>query len=143
MRCLPVLLLGALVPSISAVPAGSSITSPPPLQPIRSHASDPRRPWTRIRDWVIESVWDIDHEHRHKHVAPPTNIQDRYESDVVLRFQVRSSDEGKALAAASQALVLDVWAITSEYVDIRLAREMVSPRTCNLSLRVSINGRAS
>lgn len=126
MRVLSVLLLSALAPSISAVPAGSSITSPPPLQPIRAHASDPRRPWTRMRDWVIESVWGIRSSPScHKNGGPPSNVRDRYESDVVLRFQLRDSAEAEALAAASQALVLDIWAITSEYVDIRLAREMV------------------
>lgn len=112
-----------------AVPAGSSILPPPPLQPLHlsnHHPSDSRRPWTRLRDWVIESVWGIGHSQcRHKHVGPPTNIRDRYENDVVLRFHLRHPDEAEALASASRVLVLDVWAITSEFVDIRLAQDMV------------------
>ncbi|KAJ5103102.1 hypothetical protein N7532_003631 [Penicillium argentinense] len=129
MRLLPALLVLSSVPFAVAVPAGSSIAPPPPLQPVQflSQPSVPRRPWTRLRDWVIESVWGIQHSHScPKHVNPPSNVRDRYESDVVLRFQVRQPEEAEALAAASRVLVLDVWAITAEYVDIRLADSMVS-----------------
>lgn len=128
MRLLPACLLLAGIPSIVAVPAGSSIAPPPPLLPVPllSHLSDPRRPWTRLRDWVIESVWGIQHSHScPKQALPPSNVRDRYESDVVLRFHLRQPEEADALAAASRVLVLDVWAITAEYVDIRLADSMV------------------
>lgn len=132
MRFFPALLVFAaffLSQSSLAVPAGSSITPPPPLQPVQllsRHPSDPRRPWTRFRDWVVESFWGIGHSHCHdKHVGPPPNVRDRYESDVVLRFHLRHPDEAEALASASRVLVLDVWAITSSFVDIRLAEDMV------------------
>lgn len=131
MRLLPAYLLLAAtgIPSILAIPAGSSITPPPPLLPAHqlSHP-DPRRPWTRLRDWVIESVWGIEHSNCPKHAQnlPPSNVRDRYESDVVLRFQIRQPEEADALAAASRVLLLDVWAITAEYVDIRLTDSMVS-----------------
>lgn len=130
MRFYPALLvfLTFFSPSL-AVPAGSSITPPPPLEPVQllhRHPSDPRRPWTRLRDWIIESVWGISHSQCHqRHVGPPSNVRDRYESDVVLRFHLRHPDEAEALASASRALVLDVWAITSDHVDIRLAEDMV------------------
>jgi extracellular matrix protein 14 len=52
-------------------------------------------------------------------------VRDRYSSDVVLRFHLRHPDDAEALASASRVLVLDVWAITAQYVDIRLAEEMV------------------
>ena len=128
MHILPALLVcSALINPISAVPAGSSIVPPLEPQPVQllSHSrSDQRRPWTRFRDWVIESVWGIGHC-PHKHAGPPLNVRERYESDVVLRFQLRHPDDAEALAAASQVLVLDIWAITAEYVDIRLADDMV------------------
>ncbi|KAJ5988367.1 hypothetical protein N7481_003577 [Penicillium waksmanii] len=131
MRLLPayLLLAGSGIPSILAIPAGSSITPPPPLLPAHqlSHPPDPRRPWTRLRDWVIESVWGIEHSNCPKHAQnlPPSNVRDRYESDVVLRFQIRQPEEADALAAASRVLLLDVWAITAEYVDIRLTDSMI------------------
>ncbi|KAJ5591535.1 uncharacterized protein N7459_001904 [Penicillium hispanicum] len=128
MHSLPLLLLLVFVPFIAAVPAGSSITPPPPLHPVSylSQCSDRRRPWTRLRDWAIESVWGISLSHTAtKHGTPPAKVRDRYESDVVLRFHLRHPDEAEALASASRVLVLDVWAITSEYVDMRLAEDMV------------------
>ena len=121
----PILVASTLIPLISAVPAGSSIT-PPPLQPSHFSHSSPR-PWTRLRDWIIGSIWDIDHQHcSSKHSSPPSNIHDRYGSDVVLRFHLRQPDEAEALASASQVLFLDIWAITAKFVDIRLADDMVS-----------------
>lgn len=130
MRLLPAYLLLTGIPSILAIPAGSSITPQPPLLPAHqlSHPPDPRRPWTRLRDWVIESVWGIEHSNCPKHTQnlPPSNVRDRYESDVVLRFQIRQPEEADALAAASRVLLLDVWAITADYVDIRLTDSMVS-----------------
>ncbi|KAJ5295357.1 hypothetical protein N7508_010178 [Penicillium antarcticum] len=127
MRLLPSLVVAAtLCPLISAVPAGSSITPPPPLQPVHliTH-SDPRRPWTRVRDWVIGSIWGIDPKHCSKDSSPPSNIYARYGSDVVLRFHLRQPDEAGALSSASQLLFLDIWAITSDFVDIRLAEDMI------------------
>lgn len=120
----PILVASTFLPLISAVPA-SSIT-PPPLQPVHPTRSDPR-PWARLRDWVIGSIWNIDPTRcSSKHHTPPSNIHDRYGSDVVLRFHLSRPDEAEALASASQVLFLDTWAITSNFVDIRLANEMVS-----------------
>ncbi|KGO39682.1 Peptidase M14, carboxypeptidase A [Penicillium expansum] len=120
----PILVASTLIPLISAVPAGSSITPPPPLQPSHFTHSNPR-PWGRLRDWVIGSIWDIDHKRCSSKHSPPSNIHDRYGSDVVLRFHLRQADEAEALAAASQVLFLDIWAITSKFVDIRLADDMI------------------
>jgi extracellular matrix protein 14 len=122
MRLLPILVAATSLPLISAVPAGSSIT-PPPLQSVHLQ-SDPRRPWTRLRDWVIGSIWSLDRTCS-KYSSPPSNIHHRYGSDVVLRFHLRQPDEAVALSSASQVLFLDIWAITSEFVDVRLAEEMI------------------
>ena len=123
-----VLILSVLLPIVTAVPAGSSIKPPPPSEPVSylSKFSDRRRPWIRLRDWAIEAIWGINHSNSlPKHGSIPTNMRDRYGSDVVLRFHLRHSDEAEAIASASRVLVLDVWAITSKYVDIRLAKDMV------------------
>ena len=128
MRFLPILLVFLTFLSSSfAVPAGSSITPSPPLQPAsRLPQSPDPRPWTRLRDWVIESIWGTGRSQcHHKHAGPPSTVGDRYETDVVLRFHLRHPDEAAALASASQVLVLDIWAITSDFVDVRLAEHMV------------------
>lgn len=137
----PILVASTLIPLISAVPAGSSITPPPPLLPSHLTHSNPR-PWARLRDWVIGSIWDVDHNRCSSKHSPPSNIHDRYGSDVVLRFHLHQPDEGEALASASQVLFLDIWAITSKFVDIRLADDMVRfsfKRSTIMSLIISLD----
>ena len=50
----------------------------------------------------------------------------RYGGDLVLRFEINSIEEAKALAEAINVLFLDVWEFTTEWVDIRLSKDVVS-----------------
>lgn len=54
---------------------------------------------------------------------------------MVLRFNVSSVDEAKALAEAIDVLILDVWEFTTDWVDIRLSRDIVS--LCNSTYQES------
>lgn len=119
-----------------AVPADTNIALPPEVEPVQilSQPSDPQRPWTRFRDWAVRTIWGIPQSPSHqislkdpsRDRTPPSKFLARYGSDVVLRFYLRDAVEAEALAEAADILFLDVWASTSEFVDIRLAREVVS-----------------
>jgi extracellular matrix protein 14 len=122
---------------VLSVPAGSSILPPPPLEPLSLFAKkqDPRRPWVRFRDAIIEQIWGITKKPTSRSYpwkdpyddhSPSSKALARYGSDVVLRFELRHSGEAAALANAINVLFLDVWASTETFVDLRLAQEMVS-----------------
>ena len=44
---------------------------------------------------------------------------------MVLRFTIQSIDEARALSDAAQVLFLDVWEFNTEWVDIRLSKDVV------------------
>ncbi|KAI9804419.1 MAG: putative metallocarboxypeptidase ecm14 [Sarcosagium campestre] len=48
-----------------------------------------------------------------------------YGGDIVLRFNVTTSEEAAALSEATNILFLDVWETRDDWVDIRLAKDML------------------
>lgn len=134
-----VLCAGLLAGQITAVPAGTGITHPhsPPLgsfEPVRfasqtqTQIASSRGPFTWLRDSIIERIWGIDKEKQSlsKPGQRPEKSWSRYGSDIVLRIEFQSAEEVEALADAVNILFLDVWDSNENYVDIRLAKEVVS-----------------
>lgn len=56
---------------------------------------------------------------------PPAHVLARYKGDMVLRFNITAVDEAQGLRDAADTLLLDVWDITHDWVDIRLSKDIV------------------
>ena len=88
----------------------------------------------RIRDSVIQWVWNIHPSDPLRgpvakasgaRSSPPSSLLARYGGDLVLRFKIQSEAEAAALTEAITVLFLDVWEFTTEWVDIRLSKDVV------------------
>ncbi|KAK3945013.1 hypothetical protein QBC46DRAFT_278284 [Diplogelasinospora grovesii] len=79
--------------------------------------------------WLIESAIELVFGKipgKAKESRPDEALQARYRDDVVIRFNVSTSEEEGALSKAADQMLLDVWAFTPEFVDIRLHKEDVT-----------------
>ena len=103
------------------------------------YASDNRQIATRIRDGIIHKIWGTPYKDQskswgHREWSPTSDPSPmtfaRYGGDVVLRFRLTSTEEAKALAEAVNILFLDVWEFTTDWVDIRLAKDVVGFIIC-------------
>ncbi|KAJ9645641.1 uncharacterized protein PV06_07683 [Exophiala oligosperma] len=89
-------------------------------------------PFKRFRDSLIEKIWTIpgkngEEECSSPEVAPrlPARFHIRYGDDVVLRFQIRTEDEAKALSKVIRMLYIDIWDATDHWVDIRIQKDVL------------------
>ncbi|EXJ87286.1 hypothetical protein A1O3_04245 [Capronia epimyces CBS 606.96] len=126
-----ILVLSIAIPIALSIPTTDS--SPTSLRPkaIYPLTERPAGPLRRLRDALIKRIWSIPDTpvHRLSSTPPPShapeNFRARYGGDVVLRFQVNTEDEAKALSEATDILYLDIWESTNEWVDIRIAKDVV------------------
>ena len=126
------LLIAATLSPAFAVPADlyPSAHSEPLNTPCRSQCVKGFFP--RVRDSIIHTVWGPPLKPRSLHtchrVKPSETIKShsRYDNDVVLRFNIDSEEDVKVLAEVSDMLYLDVWESTNQWVDIRMAKDVVS-----------------
>lgn len=138
MRCPSVPLLALLCLAPAAVVA----------VPSRDHPASSSSPWRRFANTLISSIW-----HLPTGQSPIRNDQDRrgrtdhglvaaqYGRDIVLRFNLTSAEEAQAISDAAADLYLDIWEFNQNWVDIRLAKDIVrlpQDMQCVANLNVEI-----
>ena len=131
MKLMRFLLLAAALPVSQAVPASNAAQHSLIQQSIvQPSPNTPANPLRRLRDAIIEKIWDVPKRSKPKTCANtaslvPSNYHARYGADVVLRFRFQTEDEVRALSEAIDILYLDVWEMSDEWVDIRIAKDVV------------------
>ena len=134
---LPLLSFSTLLSIVLA----ASIPTPPaslPFQNLRHvrHRPGRRSTFNKLRDLVVQTIWEVPPYHRVCHTKSKPKVLNpesstsqtllaRYGGDVVLRFNITSQDEAKALAEATNVLFVDVWEFNTEWADVRLGRDSV------------------
>jgi extracellular matrix protein 14 len=108
---------------------------PAPEQPHRSRNVFPQLTW--LRDTAIEKVFGVPPKSTKSQVdrsSPlsrpsnsklPATLLAKYGGDVVLRFNISTSEEEAALSEAADTLFLDVWEFADNWADIRLREDDV------------------
>jgi extracellular matrix protein 14 len=114
-RCRNLLLLAAVLPFSFALPTDRSQSVSSPLR--------------RLQDAIVEKIWMPSQRYKSRTGSVdrrlPSNLRARYGGDVVLRFKITSREELQAIADAADILYLDVWETTDEWVDIRIAKDIL------------------
>ncbi|KAF1974190.1 hypothetical protein BU23DRAFT_505616 [Bimuria novae-zelandiae CBS 107.79] len=90
------------------------------------------RPWRKLSDAIIRRVWGLPDTQKSLRIdngpangTPGRHLVARYGGDIVLRFNITTAEEASALAEATDILFLDVWEFNSDWVDIRIAKDVV------------------
>ena len=122
----------AYTSSINSLHATSQL--PFEIPPHQFRGNSGRSWYSRTRNALIQTIWGFPSHNPQSNTngkdstvaSPPPTLLAQYGGDLVLRFDIKSSQEAEALAEAVNVLFLDVWEFTSEWVDIRLSKDVVS-----------------
>ncbi|KAF2144192.1 uncharacterized protein K452DRAFT_296416 [Aplosporella prunicola CBS 121167] len=98
-----------------------------PAAPVTA-ALDSRPSWRRLSDRIIQAAWGHHYAPqpaRAGRFPPPGKMLARYGDDMVLRFNISTEHEALKLAEAADTLFLDVWEFNANWVDIRVAKDVV------------------
>jgi extracellular matrix protein 14 len=124
---------------LAAAPLATAAPQNQPAYPYDVSNAPNRTPptWRRLSDAIIRKIWSLpntqkslrDDDSSSAHEAATEQFVSRYGDDVVLRFKIRTAEEAKALAEASDILFLDVWEFNDDWADIRVAKDVVSSCT--------------
>lgn len=138
-----VILLCAPISAVAVRTSFRETVQLPPIQPHRSnnpsahksHSVFPQLTW--LRNTAIEKVFGIpskfdktalDNPSRNGRLSSsqlPATLLAKYGGDVVLRFNISTSEEESALSEAADTLFLDVWEFADSWADIRLREDDV------------------
>lgn len=92
--------------------------------------NQPASPVLRASNWVISRLWPL----RNNRLPITGNCDSTVDTtkganlvneDIVLRFNVSTVEEVRAIADAAQEYYLDIWAFNDNWVDIRLSQDFV------------------
>lgn len=105
---------------------------------ITTHNHSPR-PWRKLSDAIIRRIWGLPDKQKSLGTsndsvdtadgASAGKLLARYGEDIVVRFNISTAEEASALAEAADILFLDVWEFNEDWVDIRIAKDVVSMNT--------------
>lgn len=121
-----------LATSAAAIPSFGLAQTPPhhhvaPQSDIEHHSL-----WRSFSDRLIRKIWRLDgHDRTNALGDAPAKTKPapaqfaRHGGDIVLRFNITTAAEASSLAEAADTLILDVWEYTDDWVDIRLATDIV------------------
>lgn len=93
-----------------------------------SSLSTTRSTWRRVSNKIVTLLWRTETTPpctSRKPSAVPNTLLAQYDGDIVLRFNVSSAEEVESLREAVSTLILDVWDFSHDWVDIRLADNLV------------------
>lgn len=106
-----------------------------------SPPTDSRNAWSKLRNKLVVKIFGSKERHHgslnHQHLsssgqkalgdvgAKRAALYTKYQNDVVLRFNISSAEEARALAEATEVLYLDVWSVTKDHADIRVDKDVV------------------
>jgi extracellular matrix protein 14 len=81
-----------------------------------------------IRDAAIEFVFGRPATREHdSYQSNPSRWLNQYADNVVIRFKISTAEEAHSFSEISARLLLDTWATTDEYVDIRMRKNDIAP----------------
>lgn len=124
------LILSTLIASTLSIPTSEASLTSSELKATYPLREQPAGPFRRLRDAIIEKIWSIP-SRSHKPLSgsrparAPESFRARYGGEVVLRFEIKTQEEAKAISEAADILYLDIWEATNSWVDIRIAKDMV------------------
>ena len=91
------------------------------------YINTPSRPWRKLADTLIRRIWGSSVQESSSDGSPAeASISSRYGGEVVLRFSISTEEEARSLNEATNILFLDVWQINEKWIDIRIAKDVVS-----------------